>query len=178
MIVAAVREELGGLVGQALGVGLLAAAVTMAEILARSRPSSVVLVGTAGAYVDGPAVGAVITARRVGLASGTATLGLGYLPVAPPVIEVVPARGLTVADVLCCLAITTDPELALRHATKWPVEHMEAYGVALACMRAGVPLTIVLGITNEVGPDAHAQWQRNRGRMQGLAAEAASRADR
>jgi nucleoside phosphorylase len=172
MIVAAVREELCGADGVALGVGMLAAGIATAELLARGA-GALVLVGTAGAYPGGPAIGTVVTARRVGLGSAGATAGLGYVPLAPEPIELTAAAGLPAYDVLCLTAITTDPALAARLGGDWQIEHMEAFGVALACARAGVPLTVVLGVTNAVGPDAHAQWRANRARMQEAAVLAA-----
>ena len=39
---------------------------------------------------------------------------------------------------------------------------MEAYGAALACQDAGVPFCVVLGVANQVGPEAHAQWKAHR----------------
>ena len=47
-----------------------------------------------------------------------------------------------------------------------------AWGVALACARAGVAWACVLGLTNEVGPEAHAQWLANRGACEAAARDA------
>ncbi|MFZ5480764.1 MAG: hypothetical protein ACOZNI_28650 [Myxococcota bacterium] len=174
MLVAAVVEELCGREGVALGVGALAAGIAAAELLAR-RPTPLVLVGTAGAYPGGPPVGTVVTARRVGLASAGALAGLGYVPLAPGPLDLPPVPGLLACDVACLTAITTDPTLAGKLGADWQIEHMEAFGVALACARAGVPLRVVLGVTNAVGPDAHAQWRANRARMQEAAVLAAER---
>ncbi len=177
-LVAAVREELGELDGVALGVGVVPAGIAAARLLERERPDAVVLVGTAGAYGDLP-IGAVIAARRVGLVSGTATLGHGYVPLAPPPLVTDGAlRGrlnLPEADVATLVAITTDPALATRLAADWAVEHMEAYGVAAACAGAGVPFAAVLGITNRVGPGAHAEWRANRDACQRAAVAAVAR---
>jgi purine-nucleoside phosphorylase len=177
-VVAAVVEELGALEGVALGVGVVPAGIAAARLLAGERPDAVVLVGTAGAYGDLP-IGAVIAARRVGLVSGTATLGKGYVPRAPPPIETDAALrvrlGLVEADVATLVAITTDPALAASIAEHWAVEHMEAYGVAAACAAAGVPFAAVLGITNRVGPGAHVEWRANRDACQTAAAAAVAR---
>lgn len=179
MIVAAVVEELDGLPGTALGVGFLPAAIAAANLLATERPEALILVGTAGAYRGGPPVGSVVTARRVGLVSGTAVSGRGYVPRAPGPIETDAglrhALDLPEADVATLLAITTDAGLAEALAAEWQVEHMEAYGVAAACAAAGVPFAAVLGITNHVGPDAHAEWRANRVAAQSAAAAAVAR---
>lgn len=172
IVVAAVVEELGELDGVALGVGPVAAAAAMARLLATRSPDAVVLLGTAGAYPGGPAIGAVVTARTVAQGSGTAAMGLGYVPLAPAPITCVPAPGLPAVDVLACEAISTAPELARRLGERGAVEHMEAFGAAWACATAGVPFTAVLAITNEVGPDAHAQWRANRVAAQAAAVRA------
>lgn len=177
-VVAAVREELGGIDGAALGVGVVPAGIAAARLLSAERPDAVVLVGTAGAYGDVP-VGAVMAARRVGLVSGTATLGLGYVPLAPAPLDtdaaLRAALALPEADVATLVAITTDPALAGRIGTDWQIEHMEAYGVAAACAAAGVPFAAVLAVTNRVGPAAHAEWRANRESCQRAAVAAVAR---
>lgn len=50
---------------------------------------------------------------------------------------------------------TTDQAPSLRFAA----EDMEGFAVALACRIAGVPLSIVRGISNEAGDRNHAAWQ-------------------
>ncbi len=177
LLVAAVVEEFEGRAGHALGVGMVRAAARMARLLAEQRPRHVVLVGTAGAYpVHGaPVIGEVVTAASVALASGTASLGLGYVPLAPPPVSAVPVPGLAPHAVLCCTAITSDPSLAARLGFLATVEHMEAYGAALACADAGVSFSAVLGITNVVGPDAHAQWKAHRAQAEAAAVRAAGR---
>lgn len=181
-VVAATREELGGLAGTALGVGMVAAAAAAAKLLEAESPSAIVLVGSAGSYASGPDLGALVLSKRVGLASTAAALGLGYVPREPPPIAT--EEGLAQAllrgsgraklaayraDVLSTLAITTDPALATRHSHGWQVEHLEAYGVAHACAAAGVAFAAVLGIANRVGPDAHKEWLHHRAQAEGRA---------
>jgi purine-nucleoside phosphorylase len=179
LLLSAVDAERRGLPGLSVGVGVVPAGIATARLLASERPSAVVLVGTAGAYAGGPPVGAVVAARRVGLVSGTATLGLGYVPLPPPPVaadpELLRRLSLPEADVACLVAITTDPALATAIGASWQVEHMEAYGVAAACAAAGVAFAVVLGITNVVGPSAHAEWLANREACQDAAAGAVAR---
>ncbi len=178
-LVAAVGDELGPLPGTVLGVGLVAAAASAARLLATDRPDAVVLIGTAGRLGDGPRVGTVIVAGEVALGSAAAALGLGYVPRRPGPIAADPGLveriGLPTARVLTNLAITTDPALAERFAAEGQVEHMEAYAVAYACADAGVPFAAVLGITNEVGPGAHAEWLRHRLSVQAAVQAVAAR---
>lgn len=171
LVVSAVAEELGELDGVALGVGVVVAAATCARVLAERRPSRVIFVGTAGTYPGGPAPGGVVCARRVLLASVGGVLGLGYVPRAPGPLDVEPVPGVQAVDVVTVQAITTAPALVERLAALGQVEHLEAYGVALAAAAAGVPCSIVLGLPNRVGPDAHAEWQAHR-----ATTEAAARA--
>ena len=70
-------------------------------------------------------------------------------------------------------AVTTDPTLAERLADGWSVEHVEAYGVALACQLAGVPFAAIFGIASRAGTDAHAQWLTHRDAAQEAARKAA-----
>jgi nucleoside phosphorylase len=168
LVVAAAREELGELEGEAVGVGPIVAGVHAAALIERLRPSWVVLIGTAGAYPGGPPIGSVVAASRVGWGNGVAMLGLGYVPRPPgPVacdLELLSrSPPLERRAVLTVGAITTDPALARRFAeTGWAVEHLEAYPVGFACREAGIPFVAVFGIANDVGPDAHVQWLANR----------------
>lgn len=176
LFMAAVREELGELDGEVVGIGPILAAARAAEILARRQPSAVVLLGTGGSYTGGPAIGEAIVASTVGMSFGVAAMGLGYVPRPPSPVECDPLLveriGLPAHRVLTVNAITTDTTLAERIRDSWTVEHMEAFGVALACRNAGVPFTAVLGITNDVGPEAHTQWLTHRDAAQEAARQA------
>ncbi len=185
--VAAVDAELGNLHAEvatfALGVGMLAAGVRMAELLKEAHargalPARVLLVGTAGAYPDGEgtpqvANGTVVTASSVALGSASAASGRGYVPLPPAPVNLTPVADLPPARVACCTAITTDATSARALGATWQVEHMELFGVAHACARAGVPVTALLGITNVVGPEAHTQWKANRATVEAATREAA-----
>lgn len=176
LFVAAAREELGELPGQVVGVGPVVAAASAARILAEHRPDAVVMVGTAGAYPGGPSIGQAIVAERVGMSWGVAAMGLGYVPRAPAPLRCDPALveriDLPHHDVLTVGAITTDRTLARRIADGYTVEHMEAFGVACAADQLGIPFVVVLGITNEVGPEAHVQWLTHRDAAQQAARDA------
>lgn len=71
------------------------------------------------------------------------------------------------ASVLTLAAITTDPVVSAAWSDQgWEVEHMETFAVAWACESAGVPFAAILGVTNDVGPGAHAEWLANRAAVQ------------
>ncbi|MBX2803925.1 MAG: hypothetical protein KTR31_39985 [Myxococcales bacterium] len=178
LVLAAASEELGDLDGDVVGVGPIVAAVRAPTVIAARRPERVVLVGSAGAYPDGPPVGSAIVSASLGMSFGVATMGLGYVPRAPGPIEgdpqMISELGIEAHDVLTVSAITTDPTLAHRLSDGWSVEHMEAYAVALACQEARIPFVAVLGIANDVGPDAHVQWLTHRDEAQRAARRAAA----
>ncbi|HJN77691.1 MAG TPA: hypothetical protein QGF58_27470 [Myxococcota bacterium] len=174
LLVSAVREELGYLDGAALGVGPVVVAARMATLLVERRPDAVVLIGTAGAYPgSGLEIGQAVAARRCGLSHGVAAMGLGYVPRRPAPVECHPEFlervDLPRADVLTVGAVTTDTVLAGRLSDGWQVEHMEAFGAACACAQRDVPFLAVLGISNVVGPDAHAEWLVHRNAAQDAA---------
>ena len=166
LLLAAVQEELGDFNGEVVGVGPIVAATRTATLLVERQPRHVVLIGTGGAYPNGPDIGSAIAASQVGMSYGVAAMGLGYIPRAPGYVEcseeLLNQIDLPRHNVLTANAVTTDPVLAERLSDGWTVEHLEAFGVAWACQMAGVPFTAVLGIANKVGPDAHTEWLTHR----------------
>jgi len=176
LLLAAAQEELGDLEGEVVGVGPIVAAARAAAILARVKPEQVGLVGTGGSYPGGPPVGAAVSSAKLGLSYGVATMGLGYVPRAPSPCEgdpnLISALEVEPHNILTVGAVTTDAQLAQRLSDGWTVEHLEAFGVALACREAGIPFIAVLGISNIVGADAHIQWLTNRDAAQQAARDA------
>lgn len=175
-VLAAVAEELGALSGVPVGIGPMLSSAGAMRALLEEPPESVVLIGTCGAYPGRGKIGEVIIAEQVGFSSGTAVLGLGYVPRPPsplpctydrlPQIDARPAR------VLTCPAVSTDPHLVDRIGDGWDVEHLESYGVVWACKQLGIRCSVVLGIANIVGPDAHVEWLTNREMAQEAARKA------
>lgn len=176
LVLAAVREELGDLEGEVVGIGPVVAAARAASILERLAPDRVVLVGTGGSYPGGPPIGTAIAGQMVGLSFGVAAMGLGYVPRPPAPVPgdetLLEELGLPRHNVLTSGAVTTDLTLAKRLSDGWTVEHLEAFGVAVACQQRGVPFAAVLGISNLVGPEAHAQWLTHRDAAQDAARQA------
>ncbi len=153
-----------------VGIGLPAAAAGTALALVARAPALVVFTGSAGAYASRRPAQGVVVARTVRLVSTAAVEGRGGMPVpmdralAPdaPLADALARHGAERADVATTLAITTDDALAERiaEATGCDVEHLEAYAVASACARAGVPCAFVLGLANRVGRGAREEWVR------------------
>jgi nucleoside phosphorylase len=159
-------------VGQAVGVGLPAAAVGSTRCLQTWRPRVAIIVGTCGAYDgSGLSIGDVVCARRVHLVSTASIEGRAGLPstistsCAPDahVSSGFARLGLSEVDVATTLAVTIDDALARRVADQQScrVEHLEAFSVGLACAAFAVPFAVVLAVANRVGPMGREQWKEH-----------------
>jgi nucleoside phosphorylase len=173
-------------VGYAVGVGLVEAAIGTMRCLQFWRPRAVLLVATCGAYADrGFAVGDVVRARRVHLASSENVEGRGAVPsivptersADPALTARLDARGIREADVATTLAVTTDAALGARIASAYEcdVEHLEAFAVASACAALDVPFAAVLAVANRVGPTGRQEWLTHRRAAENQAASVALR---
>lgn len=160
------------------GFGVVAAAARTAGLLARHAPRRVILVGIAGRYDGGPAVGAAAVFPRVachgiGAGSGAAFVTAGALgwpqwPGDPPdagreVGDTIdlggdPGAGATLLTVTAAAASAADVEDRRRRFPAAVAEDMEGFAVALACRLAGVPCGIVRGISNDAGDRDAARW--------------------
>lgn len=159
------------LVTRAVGVGLIEAAIGTARAIGEIRPARLIFVGTAGRYprtTPSLATGQAALAGRVQLASGEVLREEAYFPrPLPTAIDtdeglrraIAAAALLPVADVACPLAITSSRASARRLAggSQCSLENLEVFAVARAA--APLPFAAVLGISNEVGPQAHAEWK-------------------
>jgi purine-nucleoside phosphorylase len=167
-------------------VGVVETAIGATHLLAALRPRAVILVGTAGLYPGAAArlaIGDAAVAQEIVLLAETLPGRHAYLP------EIVPrqeraarsltsairkAAGLPAANVASPLAITCSPE-ATTFAAQYSgcaLENLEAFALARAAASLKIPLAVVLGIANHVGPAAHREWKKNAG----SAAAAACRA--
>ena len=163
------------------GFGMAAAAARAARLLADIRPGRVMLVGIGGAYDARLSVGTAWRFGRVGCygigaGSGDAfmsaeVLGWPHWPGDPgdasPVIgDVIPCAAATdsrSADLLLTVAAASGTAAdAARRRLAFPdavAEDMEGFAVGVACRLAGVPLTIVRGISNVAGDRDKAAWR-------------------
>jgi futalosine hydrolase len=157
-------------VARTVGVGLPAAAAGTARALADARPRAAVLIGTCGAYAGAPlAIGDVVVSRRIHLADALVFAGGAAFPGPmaasldsdPWLARELAQAGARPVDVATTLAITVDDAAAARIALGAPasVEHLEAYGAAMACAAAGVPFAAVLAVANTVGSGARDEWR-------------------
>jgi futalosine hydrolase len=178
LVLAAFPPELSGLdlaakaprfAMRVVGVGMVAAAVGAARAVAEVRPRAVILTGTCGAYPAAALhVNDVVVARSVLLVEPAVEEGRAAFPgVMARSIDTderlraaLVSSGAPVADVATTLGITTDDGLAetLARLTGATVEHLEAYGVALACAQHDTPFVAALGVANLVGSAGRAGW--------------------
>jgi purine-nucleoside phosphorylase len=148
------------------GIGAVAAAVATAGLLASSRPSRVLFLGTCGAYDARLAVGDLLSAAEAVASSVEEREGQAFRPLAERVRWAagwalpLPAHGVVVPP-----AITATEEGARLLAGLGAAEHLELTGVFAACAAAGVPAAAALAVANRVGPSAHAEWKANHARV-------------
>jgi futalosine hydrolase len=157
------------------GFGPIAAAARSAELLARLSPARVILVGIAGAFaVLRDPLGSALEFGAVAVTGIGAGAGKDHLPPAALGFPQWPAsaRHPAVFDrlelasrggplLLTCCAASASEEEAQERTRRFPdarAEDMEGFAVALACSAAGVPLTIVRGISNAVGDRKSERW--------------------
>jgi nucleoside phosphorylase len=183
--------ELDGHIGatfvaaRVVGVGLPAAAAGAGKHIGQLRPRAVLLIGTCGAYAgSGLGIGDVVVARRVRLVDPSVLEGHAQFPEpmrvacdadGPMAESIARATGAKPADIATTLGITVDDASAGRVArdTGAGVEHLEAYGVAVACATYGVPFGAILGVANVVGAGARQEWRLHHDEVEVCAAEAA-----
>lgn len=173
-------------VGQAVGVGLPAAAIGATRCLQAYRPRAAILVGTCGAYQGrGSMLGDVVRARQIQLISTAALEARAGLP---PLVATTCATDARLSnglgewaarevDVATTLAVTTDADLARRIADRGAcdVEHMEAFSVASACAALGVPFAAIFVVANRVGPTGREEWREHHRSAEQAAASAVLR---
>lgn len=148
-----------------VGIGVVEAAAATAELVALRRPDLVVFMGTCGSMRPDLARFDVVFAERVrlvDLGGGVALHAVDQeLPVEGDLRAALAAAGAAPARVANTIGVTTTDALAARVAEHGDVEHLEAFGVARACARAGVTCAILLAVANEVGARGRDQWKES-----------------
>lgn len=156
------------------GFGPVSAAAATAALIAEQRPRRVLLVGIAGAFPGTP-LGQAFCFASV----RQSDIGLPAPPPAKQLIsgaqadmdpwartqfdDLSPWPQTTCLPCLLTVGIpSADADVAAQRfaAQEQPAaEDMEGYGVALACRRANLPLTILRGTSNQVGDRDYRRWQ-------------------
>ena len=176
----------------AVGVGLVEAAIGMAQRIAEHRPSHALLLGTCGAFAGAGggtgqpplALGDVVTATRARLIDGNAIGLRAAIPTPMPVVcaldetlsQAAAGAGARVVEIANTLGITIDDDLAalllpmMGPSPIVAVEHLEAFAFARACAAHGVAGGVVLGVANIVGSRGRDEWRKNHLRASAAAA--------
>ena len=157
---------------EAVGIGILQAAINATRILASRKPARVVFLGTCGAFRGiRLAVGDVVVGTDVRM--GDSAVVRGQAEWVGEVGDVrrmddagvgdLMASGAKPARIVTTLAITTDDALAetLADHLGADVEHLEASAVVASAASFGIPCAVLLGVANEVGGEGRDQWRQN-----------------
>lgn len=160
---------------RAVGIGLVDAGLGALVAIRETSARGVVFVGTCGAFEGaGLTIGDVVVLRDTVIADAASARGEGHLlPTLAAPIEGNLALGLALAPgarpvrVATVLAVTTDDATAtvIARAAGAQVEHLEAFAVAAAAGRAGIPFTAVLGVANMVGSHGRSEWAAHHQRV-------------
>lgn len=157
--VAWLREQ--DLTIETLGIGLVAAATRLSQILQTSH-RRVIFTGTCGANHP---VGTLVRAQTIHLSDVGELMGDCFFPMRHPIpvqkfLQIPEAVSM---DVLSPLAITTSTRAstAIQNRFGDVAENLEAYAVAWVCQQNQVPCEIVLGVSNPIGPTGHEEWLKN-----------------
>lgn len=156
-----------------IGFGPIAAAAAASALAqALADGGALLLVGIAGRYPTGPAIGAAAEFGRVALdgvgANGPSGLltpeALGFPQWRDGSGEVGDAldlagEGPELLTVCAAAGGAGDVEARLERRPGAVAEDMEGFGVALAGRMAGVPVRVVRGISNEAGDRDVARWR-------------------
>lgn len=171
----------GGLAVQALcGFGPIAAAARTAQLIAAFKPAQVFLCGIAGAYdTDRHPTGHALEFGHVGLDGvgagegaefqGPPAMGFAQWPGSEDTTDYAVEEELPLAPIqdndlglLTTCAASASGEQTRRRRERFPravAEDMEGFGVALACALGRTPLSIVRGISNQVGDRDPSHWR-------------------
>jgi purine-nucleoside phosphorylase len=148
------------------GVGAIAASIATTRLLITLKPSKVLFVGTCGFYDKSfLSLGDFLKVSSVVSVSLDFLEGRSYRPV----IELnswlatlsLPTVHFPTVSVAVTPGVTATYYGAKLLSSVASVENLELTGIFAACHEANVPCGAILAVANQVGPEAHAQWQAN-----------------
>lgn len=145
------------------GIGPVAATFGLTQFLQKHQPQQIIALATAGIIQKNKYnLGDIVVAEIVATHAGSLQT---YVPqIQESVIHCTPRihHSLKKAKVYAPQEITRGQEWAdFLTQTDFDVEHLESFAWAYVAQKFGIPATIILGLTNFVGPHAHQQWQQN-----------------
>ncbi len=157
------------------GVGAIAAAKKSRSIADQCRGRNVIFVGTCGSFANFSKV-YLVRATDVSWSPTCERLKVSYTvkDSAPPItLPDVPSyfQGLPAKRVLCSPGISLVSALPEGFVSESTVENLELYSCISEIIQQCQSLSVVLAVTNFVGPESHLQWKQNYGLAAGMTAE-------
>lgn len=159
------------------GFGLAASGTMAASLIARVKPSRVMLIGIAGCYGASVEIGSAIRIQRVGChgigvgnpfaAAYRSAQTMGWSPIeagehGPAIGDEITLGSHSGAMILSVATASANADEADHRRGRYAdavAEDMESFSVAIACQIAGIPLEIVRGISNTAGDRDHRCWR-------------------
>lgn len=161
------------------GFGIVVSGLRTSHLIAQHSPKQVLLIGIVGTLDGRFSVGQAVQFDRVtcfGIGAGSGHLSLSademgwrQWPTEPVISDSILLRESSCDEqtpypanlLTCCSASASDQDVRLR-LEKHPnavAEDMEGFAVAAACRFAGIPLTIIRGISNRAGDRNKDNWR-------------------
>lgn len=145
----------------AAGIGPVAATFGLTHFLEDHKPEKIYCLGTAGIInQDKYRIGDIVCASQV---SSNSYSEHAYSVEKMKDISIPVSPGFTESRVYCPQEISKTEKKRLSLEKHHDIENLEAYAYAFVAQKFKIPVSIVLGLTNIVGPEAHAQWKANEG---------------
>ena len=175
------REEIGQTDWQLelCGFGIVVSGLRTSNLIAQHSPKQVLLIGIAGTLDSNLSVGQAVQFDRVtcfGIGAGSSDqylsageMGWRQWPNEPVISDSILLRESSCDEqttyhatlLTCCSASASEQDVRLK-LEKYPdvvAEDMEGFAVAAACRFAGIPLTIIRGISNLAGDRNKDNWR-------------------
>ncbi len=148
-----------------LGIGALNAAKNARPIAEACRGKNVVFVGTCGSF-NHFSKPYLVTGKEVHWLPTSDRMGFSYTikdtaPSIPLKKRCDLVQGLAEKIILCGPSISTIGTLPEQYAADQCVENLELYSCAAEVSAKAAEFSVVLCVTNTVGPDSHSQWKQH-----------------
>lgn len=146
-----------------VGVGAVRSALISKSLQAIARDRVVIFVGSCGQskFFSKPYL---VHPEKVNWAPSDVRSGRGYLvPGAEPTLSL---SRIQTTETICRVEVSCAASITLHDDPKDHVfENLELYSVASAWQGVAKNFFAILGVTNQLGPDAHQQWKQHHGEV-------------
>lgn len=143
-----------------LGIGLIACAANLTQLILMDRPDSIQFLGTAGSYGNHQ-IGDIVTSSRASNIENSYLENRSYTPIDNVVtIEIQNVSHGTIVN--SSNYITTDSQLSQRYlGLGIELENMEFYAILWVAKQHNIPAYGIFVVTNYCDSEAHVQYQKN-----------------